>query len=68
MIKLVGREEQQRSYKSYEEYLNHFYGATTGQDSSRLSLEASFGKRLARRVFEVEATEKIQKTLNPTAA
>jgi len=60
--------EQPRSYKSYEEYLIHFYGTAAEQDSNRLNLEASFGKRLVKRVLEVEATEKIQKNLNPTSA
>ncbi len=63
----VGSEEQ-RLYKSYEEYLNHFYGASAGQGSTRQSLEVSFGKRLARRVLEVEATEKTKKRTNPTPA
>jgi hypothetical protein len=59
---------EHRAYKSYEEYLKHFYGDSAGQDTSRLSLEASFGKRLARRVMEVEATEKVQEINNRRTA
>jgi hypothetical protein len=67
MIDRIENEERQRSYKSYEEYLRHFYGAKAGEDSTRLSLEASFGKRLARRVLEVEGTEKIQRRIGPAS-
>jgi hypothetical protein len=49
--------QQPRSYTSYEEYLNHFYGASGKEDRSKLNLEASFGERLAKRVLEIEATE-----------
>jgi hypothetical protein len=58
-------EQQPRRYNSYEEYLQHFYGATTLNEYTILNLEASFGKKLAKRVLEVEANEKTQSHAYP---
>jgi len=66
MIERGSNEQRERFYKSYEEYLVHFYGPSTEQSYTTLRLEASFGKRLAKRVLEVEAAEKRPK--NPTDA
>ena len=47
--------QQKRAYKSFDEYVEHFYGKNDLGSIARI--EAAFGKRLAQRVLEVEATE-----------
>ncbi len=53
------KSNQESAYKSFDDYLRHFYGTRT-KDNTQAALEASFGKRLAKRVLEVEQTEKDQ--------
>jgi len=54
----IGNDEHQSRYRSYEEYLRRFYCVTTMSDYFQSHLEASFCKKLAKRVLELEATEK----------
>jgi len=49
----IGNDEHQSRYRSYEEYLRRFYGVTTMSDYFQSHLEASFCKKLAKRVLEL---------------
>jgi hypothetical protein len=60
-------DQNQRSYGSYEDYLRRFYGAAEQKNYSTLSLESSFGKKIAKRALEVEATEKSSNCIDQTA-
>jgi hypothetical protein len=60
------RVEKQPAYKSFEDYLRHFYGVS-GPSRLQATLEASFGRRLARRVLEIEHSESDKNKLGATA-
>jgi hypothetical protein len=60
MIEASKSSPASRRYSSYDEYLRHFYGGAETVYSAD-KLEAFFGTRLAKRILEVEATERKKK-------